>query len=177
MSTILSEFRLYICNHLIANIPSHTIRLWYYRNVMYFKIAKGCTIFMNCKFDCSGGLTIGLNSVINSNCRLDSRGGLEIGDNVSVSENVIFLTADHNEDFIGIYGREKKIIIKDYVWIGTRAMVLPGVTIEKGAVVGAGAIVTRNVDYLNVVAGIPAKKINIRPENFNYKINYKRLFQ
>lgn len=177
MSTILPELRLYICNHLIANIPSHTIRLWYYRNLMNFKIGKGCTIFMNCKFDCAGGLTIGANSVINSNCRLDARGGLEIGSNVSISEDVIFLTADHNEDFIGIFGREKKIVIKDYVWIGTRAMVLPGVTIEKGAAVGAGAIVTRNVDYLNVVAGIPAKKINIRPENFNYITHYKRLFQ
>jgi acetyltransferase-like isoleucine patch superfamily enzyme len=144
---------------------------------MKFKIGKGCTIFMNCKFDCAGGLTIGVNSVINANCRLDSRGGLEIGDNVSISEDVIFLTADHNEDFIGISGREKKIVIKSYVWIGTRAMVLPGVTIEKGAAVGAGAIVTRNVNYLDVVAGIPAKKINTRPENFNYITHYKRLFQ
>jgi len=177
MSTILSEFRLYICNHLIANIPSHTIRLWYYRNVMNFKIGKGCTIFMNCKFDCAGCLTMGVNSVINANCRLDSRGGLEIGSNVSISEDVIFLTADHNEDLIGVSGREKKIVIKDYVWIGTRAMVLPGVTVEKGATVAAGSVVTRNVDYLNIVAGVPAKKINVRPENFNYTANYKRLFQ
>ena len=177
MSTILSEFRLYICNHLIANFPSHHIRLWYYRNIMNFKIGKGCTIFMNCKFDCAGGLTIGVNSVVNSNCRLDSRGCLEIGNNVSISEEVIFLTADHNEDVFGGQGRKKNIVIGDFVWIGTRAMVLPGVTIEKGAAVGAGAVVTRNVDYLNVVAGIPAKKINIRPENFSYTTHYKRLFQ
>lgn len=177
MRVFLSELRIYICNHFVSNIPSHTFRLWYYRNIMKFKIGKGSTVFMNCKFDCSEGLTIGENSVINANCRLDSRGGLEIGNNVSVSEDVIFLTADHNEDLIGTSGREKKIVIKDYVWIGTRAMVLPGVAVEKGAVVAAGAVVTRNVDYLNVVAGIPAKKINVRPEKFNYSSKYRRLFQ
>lgn len=132
---------------------------------------------MNCKFDCAGGFIMGDNCVINANCRLDSRGILEIGNNVSVSEDVFFLTADHNEDFLGVLGRSKKIVVEDYVWIGTRAMVLPGVRIEKGAVIGAGAIVTRDVKYLDIVAGIPAKKINTRPENFNYSIEYKRLFQ
>lgn len=177
MKVFLSELRIYLCNYWISNIPSHTFRLWYYRKVMKFKIGKGSYVFMNCRFDCSDGLTIGENSVVNANCRLDSRGGLEIGNCVSVSEDVIFLTADHNEDLIGISGREKKIIIKDYVWIGTRAMILPGVTIEKGAAVAAGAIVTRDVSYLNVVAGIPAKKINMRPEEFNYSSSYRRLFQ
>jgi acetyltransferase-like isoleucine patch superfamily enzyme len=177
MKTVLSEFRLYLCNHLIANIASHRVRLWYYRKIMDFKIGDGSTIFMNCKFDCAGGLIIGENSVINAKCRLDSRGGLEIGNNVSVSEEVFFLTADHNEDLIGVYGRRKIISIEDFVWIGTRAMILPGVIIEKGAVVAAGAIVTRSVRRLDVVAGIPAKTINKRPENFNYTARYKRLFQ
>jgi maltose O-acetyltransferase len=144
---------------------------------MGFKIGKGSTIFMNCKFDCAKGLSIGVNSVINARCRIDSRGEIIIGDNVSISEEVIFLTADHNEDLIGVYGRSKKIYIEDFVWIGTRAMVLPGVIIEEGAVVAAGAIVTRSVKYLNIVAGVPAKKINMRPENFNYNAGYKRLFQ
>jgi len=177
MSRILSEFRLYICNHWVSTIPSHSIRLLFYRKVMGFKIGMGSSIFMGCKFDCPGNLIIGRNSVINANCRLDSRGGLEIGNNVSVSEDVLFLTADHNEDLIGVSGRSKRICIEDFVWIGTRAMVLPGVIIEKGAVVAAGAIVTRSVKYLNVVAGIPAKIINTRPDNFNYSARYKRLFQ
>jgi acetyltransferase-like isoleucine patch superfamily enzyme len=177
MRVFLSEFRLYLCNHLISNIPSHTIRLCYYKKVMNFKIGKGSTVFMNCKFDCAGGLVIGENCVINAKCRLDSRGGLEIGNNVSLSEEVICLTADHNEELVGVSNREKRIIIADYVWVGTRAMILPGVKLEKGALIAAGAVVTRNVEYLNVAAGVPAKKINIRPENFNYSTNYKRLFQ
>jgi len=141
------------------------------------KIGKGSIIFMNCKFDCAGGLIIADNSVINSNCRLDSRGKLIIGNNVSISEGVFCLTADHNEEFTGKNNRIKSIVINDFAWIGTRAMILPGVTLYKGAVVAAGAVVTRNVEYLNVVAGVPAKRINIRLEKFDYSTNYKRLFQ
>jgi acetyltransferase-like isoleucine patch superfamily enzyme len=174
---IISEFRLYVCNHIIGHIPSHSIRLFYYRNFMGFKIGNGSTVFMNCKFDCAKGLTIGENSVINAKCRLDSRGILVIGNNVSVSEEVLFLTADHNEDLIGVHGRPKKIIVEDYVWIGTRAMVLPGILIEKGGVIAAGAVVTRDVKSLNVVAGTPAKIINTRPAIFNYTAEYKRMFQ
>jgi acetyltransferase-like isoleucine patch superfamily enzyme len=184
MNRILSELRLYVCNNIISHFPSHTIRLWFYRKVMKFSIGTGTTIYMNCKFDCAKGLTVGNYSCINANCRLDSRGLLEIGNNVSISEDVIFLTADHNEDLLGILGREKKVYIADSVWIGTRAMILPGVTIGKGAVVAAGAVATKDVEPLTVVGGIPAKFIKLRPsnakesiENFNYKSSYKRLFQ
>lgn len=174
MSSFLSEFRLYLCNNWISGIPSHTFRLWFYRKVMGFKIGKESSIFMNCKFDCAGDLLIGENSVINANCRLDSRGGLEIGSNVSISEDVILLTADHDEIF-DVTGRNKKVIIDDYVWIGTRAMILPGVTIGKGAVIAAGAVVTKKVETLTVVAGVPAKPIKIRPGKFDYSASYRRL--
>ncbi|MFT3919790.1 acyltransferase [Cloacibacterium sp.] len=144
---------------------------------MKFEIGKGSTIFMNCKMDCAKNLKLGENSIINSNCRLDPRGKLKIGNNVSVSEEVIFLTADHNEDLIGVKGRNKEIIVEDYVWIGTRAMILPGVHIGKGAVIAAGSVVSRDVEERAIVAGVPAKQINTRPELYNYSASYKRLFQ
>ncbi len=144
---------------------------------MNFSIGKGTTIFMNCKFDCAKGLTIGNNSCINANCRLDSRGFLDIGNSVSISEDVIFLTADHNAELLGICDREKKVTVADFVWIGTRAMVLPGITIGKGAVIAAGAVVTKDIEPLAVVGGIPAKFIKYRIENFEYNATYKRLFQ
>lgn len=178
MSRILSEFRLYICNHWISCTPSHTVRLWYYRNIMGFKIGKGSNIFMNCKFDCAKGLSIGVNSVINARCRLDSRGELIIGNNVSISEEVIILTADHDSDIMGIEGRNKKVVIADYVWVATRAMILPGTNIGKGAVLAAGTVVTKNVEEFSIVAGIPACFIKKRPkDNLNYSAAYQRLFQ
>lgn len=145
---------------------------------MGFSIGKESSIFMGSKFDCARGFIMGENSVINSNCRIDTRGGIEIGSNVSISEDVILLTADHDLDSTDFKGRNKKIIIYDFVWIGTRTMLLPGVTIGEGAVVAAGSVVTKNVDSLAVVGGVPAKFIRERKiKKLSYNPVYKRLFQ
>ena len=174
---IFSELRLYSCNHIINHVPSHTLRLWFYRRIMGFMIGRGSTIFMNCKFDCTKGLNIGENSVINAYCRLDSRRGLVIGNSVSISEEVILLTGDH-DDLLGIIDRNKTITIEDFVWIGTRAMILPGVKLGKGAVIAAGSVVTKDIEPFAVVAGVPARKIKNRPySDLNYSATYMRLFQ
>jgi len=144
---------------------------------MGFKISKGSYIFLGCKFDCANNLFLGKNSVINSGCRLDNRGGLDIGENVSISSDVIILTADHDMDTPDFAGRNKKVIIDDYVWVGTRAMILPGVSIRKGALVAAGAIVTKDVSEFSVVGGVPARFIKNRPRNLNYDASYFRLLQ
>jgi maltose O-acetyltransferase len=59
------------------------------------------------------------------------------------------------------------------VWIGYRAIVLPGVTIGNGAVVGAGAVVAKDVEPYKIVAGNPAKVIGERPKDLNYECNYR----
>lgn len=177
LAEISSELRLFVCNKIVCSIPSHKARLWFYRKLMNFKLQPKVHIFMNCTFDCSENLSIGENSVINANCRLDNRGGLTIGENVSISEGVIILTADHDITSSAFAGRSREVTIEDYVWLGTRAMIMPGITIGKGAVVAAGAVVTRNVDPLCVVAGVPAKVIKMRDVNLLYQTVYMRLFQ
>lgn len=177
IKTFLSELRLYLCNHLISHIPSHSIRLFYYRNVMKFEIGKGSSIYMNCKFDSAKGFEMGVNSVINGGCRIDTRGNVKIGSNVSISEDVIILTADHDELFDFIQTRNKNVTIEDYVWIGTRVTILPGVNIAYGAVVAASGTVTKDVASCNLVGGIPAKFIKMRTKNFDYCGKYRRLFQ
>lgn len=174
---ILSEFRLYLCNNWILCIPSHTLRLSFYRTIMKFNIGAEACIFMNCVFDCKDGFTMGNNSVINAGCRLDNRGGITIGDNVSISQDVIILTADHDMDSPDFEGRNKPVKIDDYAWIGTRATILPGCTIGKGAIIAAGSIVTKDVLPFTVVAGIPAKVIKTRNNNLRYNLSYRRLFQ
>jgi maltose O-acetyltransferase len=66
--------------------------------------------------------------------------------------------------------------IEDYVFVGTRALILPGVTIGRGAFVGAGTVVTKDVAPFAIVAGCPAKQIGSRPANLQYEIRYDRLF-
>ena len=177
MRNLLSEFRLYLCNRWVSSIPSHTFRLWFYRKVMGFNIGCESAVLMDCSFDCAKGFTIGRNSIINGRCRLDNRGELTIGNNVSVSSDVIILTADHDVNSPDFSGRNRQVVIDDYVWVGTRAMILPGVKIGKGAVIGAGSVVTKNVEPYNVVAGVPAKFIGTRNDDLKYTVSYRRLFQ
>lgn len=176
MKGFFSELRLYICNHLINKVPSHTIRLWYYRKIMKFIIGEHSSILLGCSFDAAKGLYIGDNTVINNGCRLDTRGGIKIGNNVSISADTIILTADHDMDN-NFKGRNKGVSIEDYVWTGTRSMVLPGVTLKKGVVIAAGAIVTKDVEENSVVGGLPAKLIRTRKPSFNYTLNYRRFLQ
>ena len=144
---------------------------------MKFDLNQNVSLFMNCSFDAAKGLTIGRNSVINRGCRLDTRGEIIIGQNVSISQQVVILTADHDADSQEFIGRKRKVVIEDLVWIGTNAMILPGVNIGMGAVVAAGALVTKNVESFSIVAGVPAKFIKMRRRDISYDTTYRRLFQ
>ncbi|MBC7489305.1 MAG: acyltransferase [Glaciimonas sp.] len=171
-----AEGVLYFSNYVVTHIPVHFLRKFFYRHVMNFVIGKDSYIFMGASFDTRNNFEIGHNSVINQNCRLDNRGGLFIGNNVSISSDVCILTADHNPQSDQFEGRSKPIKICDYVFVGTRAMILPGVTLGKGCLVCAGAVVTKDVDENVMVAGVPARPINKRNEIMNYTVNYGRLF-
>ena len=92
---------------------------------------------------------------------------IQIGDSVKISQLVTIVDGQHefidkNLD-IGEQGYEKNsIVIEDNVWIGANSVILPGVKIGKGAVVGAGAVVTKDISNYSVVAGNPAKTIKSR---------------
>jgi len=144
---------------------------------MKFSIGTNSSIFMDCIFDCKGGLIIGNHTVINAKCRLDTRGGITIGNNVSLSQEVLVLTADHDPDSSDFAGRNSPVVIEDYVWIGTRATILPGCVIGKGAVIAAGALVTKSVEPFAIMAGVPAKLIKTRNPDIDYCFSYRRLFQ
>jgi maltose O-acetyltransferase len=174
---VFREGRLYIANHVVAWIPSHFLRLLYYRVVMKAEIGERSSILMGAWLDTPRGLTIGTASTINQKCRLDSRGGITIGNNVSISAEVAILTAEHNvqsPDFAGIV---EPVTIGDYVFIGTRAIILPGVTLGEGSVVAAGAVVTKNVLEYSIVGGIPARVLGTRARGLRYNVHYRRLFQ
>ena len=74
-----------------------------------------------------------------------------------------------NDPEFGVKGAP--VIIEDYAWVSSRTTLLPGVTIGKGAVVAAGAVVTKSVEPYTVVGGVPAKKIGERSKELNYKLS------
>lgn len=100
---------------------------------------------------------------------IDKGGELIIGKNVMMAPEVVILTQVHNykdtSRAINTQGSyPSKVIIEDDVWIGYRALILPGVRICNGAVIGAGAVVTTDIPPYNVVGGVPAKIIKVRGE-------------
>jgi len=167
---------LFITNRIVAWVPSHFFRLLYYRRGLHFDIGLNSLIFMEAWFDTPGNFCMGKNSIINQKCRLDNRGGIIIGDNVSISAEVCILTADHDLQSEQFDGRSQPVNIHDYVFVGTRAMILPGVTLGRNSAVAAGAVVTKDVPPCTIVAGVPAKPIGVRKVDPKYSVYYPRLF-
>lgn len=95
---------------------------------------------------------------INFHSKLHCFNHIEIGNNVIISENVIIRDSD-NHQIIDGNSMSAPIVIKNNVWIGMAAIILKGVTIGEGAIVAAGAVVTRDVPAHTIVAGVPAKVI------------------
>ncbi len=94
---------------------------------------------------------------------------VKIGYRVCINDGVEILTASHNVTDPGWKEIKESISIGDYVWIGTGAMILPGVSIGRGAVIGARAVVSKSVEAGTVVVGNPAKAVSRkRPEDLNY---------
>jgi acetyltransferase-like isoleucine patch superfamily enzyme len=160
----------YLTNHVVCHIPSYGLRHLWYRRVLGIKLGHHVAVHLRCYVWFYGpgqlrrdGLAIGDCSIINRNCCLDARGTLQIGSNVSISPEVTILTAFHPVDDPRFRVQTRPVKIDDYAFVGTRATVLAGVTIGRGAVVAAGAVVTRDVEPLAIVAGVPARRIGTRP--------------
>jgi acetyltransferase-like isoleucine patch superfamily enzyme len=168
-------FQDYFSNYWINKIPFYFIRHFYYRKVMGIKIGKGSSIHLNC-FITGKNIEIAENSVINRKCFLDGRGKLFIGNFASISPEVHLITGDHDYNSPDFEFRSKDIYVGDYAWIGSRATILPGVKIGKGAVVCAGAVVTRDVQEFAVVAGVPAVKIKERSRDLRYNPSWFAYF-
>lgn len=93
-----------------------------------------------------------------------------IGDCVVINDGVKLLTGSHDLMCPHFSHLTRPIVVHDYAWVASESIVLPGVTIGRGAVVAAGSVVTRNVDAGDIVAGNPAKVIKSgRTINFDYR--------
>lgn len=116
--------------------------------------------------DCGKNITIGNHVFFNSGCKFQDQGGITIDDGALLGHNVVLVTLNHCMNPEQRANLEPAPIhIGKNVWIGANAMVLPGVTIGDGAVIAAGAIVTKDVPANTIVGGIPAKKIKNVPRH------------
>lgn len=174
----------YATNYIVAYVPSHTIRHAWYRRVLGWDIGHGVSILMGPYIQMTGirtsgrRVSIGNGTVVNQKCLIYTSGGLIIGNNVSISAEVALITGTHDINDPGFLSDYRPIVIDDYAWIGTRAMILQGVTIGQGAVVMAGAVVTKDVEPFAVVGGVPARQITERTlRNPSYQLIDPPLFE
>ena len=116
-----------------------------------------------------GFIKIGNHCSVQPFCTLYGHGGLTIGDYVRIAAHTTIVSANHiftdSQRPIHHQGLSKQgIIIEDDVWIGAGAKILDGCKIGKGSVIGAGTVLTKNVEPYSVVVGVPGKKIRVRGE-------------
>lgn len=170
---IMRKLKLVIYYMLISKLPhsrflkaANKIRCWYLSNVL--KITeKGSLNFFeyNVYIGDASSLKIGANCQINENVFIQ---GAKIGSFVMIAPNVSILTKGHSfldtEIPMVQQGDTEELIpeIENDVWIGRNAIIMPGVKIGKGSIIGAGAVVTKDVEPYSIVGGIPAKLLRKR---------------
>ncbi|MGT0246943.1 MULTISPECIES: acyltransferase [Burkholderia] len=165
----------YLGNHLFMNYMPYRIRHWFLGRFCQVRIGRDSSIAMGC-FVTGYHISIGNNTVVNRYTYLDGRVPLTIGNNVNISHYTLIQTLTHdpqNPDFVCLC---KPVVIEDHVWIGARAIISPGVRIGEGAVVGAGSVVTRDVEPYTIVAGNPARFIKERTRDLRYRSRYFPFF-
>jgi len=134
---------------------------------MLARMGRNVTVEKNAQFGSGRHVEIGDNSGIGMNCRVSH---VRIGNNVMMGPDCVLLSANHRYDDLTTpmveQGHEETqtTVIDDDVWIGTRVIVLPGRHLGAHSIIGAGAVVTRNVPPYAIVGGNPARIIGWRRE-------------
>lgn len=168
ITTIFLEFWLLILR-IVGYIPIHTIRKIFYL-ASGIDMPLNSTIHIGANFFKPSNIKIGHDTIIGDHCFLDGRAPLTIGNHVGIASQVLIYNDEHNINSDNYENSFGPVEIGDYVFIGPRAIILPNIKIGKGAVVAAGAVVTKDIPDFEIWGGVPAKKINDRQ---NQKPNYK----
>ena len=139
-----------------------------FRRILAKKLFKSCgknfIALNNVKFNVPDKIEIGDDVIFSNDIFIDSKGGFKIGNSSGIAEGTYVFTHSHSEEDHAV--REyKPVILKDYVKVYSRCTILPGVTIENQAIVGAGSIVNKDVEENSLVIGAPIKKVRDRRNN------------
>jgi len=176
IESIFLEFEVYLL-HLVGLVPCHHLRRFFYR-LAGMKIGKGSTIHMETRFYYPKNIIIGEDSIVGEKAVLDGRDRLFIGNHVAVASEVMIYNSEHDINDEYFTPLCAPVTIEDYCFIGPRTIILPGVRIGRGAVIAAGAVVTKDVPPYAIVGGIPAKIIGERKnKSLHYKLGRARWFR
>ncbi len=151
------------------NLPSMEgmlVRYGFYK-LLFKKIKSLALIYPGVYFTHTYGIEAGHNFSVNSGAILDGRGGITIGDGVMIGPHTAIYSSGHNytqtdRPMTSLDHVIAPVIISDDVWIGAHVCITGGITIGRGAIVAAGAVVTKDVEPYTIVSGVPAHVIGKR---------------
>ncbi len=162
----------YTYNYWVGRMPSRTIRSLFLRSWLG-ALGEGTGVQLGCRFLNGRKVFLGRRNVINFGCLFDGRRyTIRTGDDVSIGPEAVILTLGHDPQSPQFEDRGGDVEIGDRVWIACRAMILPGVKIGEGAVVAAGAVVTRDVPAFTMVGGAPAREIGRRERDLKFSLRF-----
>jgi putative colanic acid biosynthesis acetyltransferase WcaF len=160
-------------NLLFTGVPFHAVRQSFLR-AAGMKIGRKVALLRGTTLTRPERISIGNHCIIGFQCFLGGEGGITIGDNVNIASFSVLLGGAHDINSPSFESILRPMVIEDYAWIATRATIMAGLRIGRGAVVAAGAVVTRDVPPYHIVAGVPARHIGDRkPEACKYEFNYQ----
>ncbi len=150
----------------IPGVPGFAIRTLAYK-ALFKRLAGMAWIQPGVTFVESNRLVVGKNFGVNSGSYINAVGGITMGDYVLIGSNVTISSGQHPIEgrLPPVFARPvipKPIVIEDDVWIGAGAVIMPGITLRRGTVVGANAVVTADTEEYSVMAGVPARKLRTR---------------
>ena len=160
-------YRLYLLTMRGESMHWLPVRRWLLDGLLGRK-HQGLQVFADVFIEGLEGLTIGDNVSINRGCNISAEGGLTIGDDVAIGHSSTLLTTEHGFSAVDVPIRNQPLdnfptVIGPNCWLGARVCILAGVSLARGTIVGAGAVVTHSVEDSDcTVAGVPARLIKRR---------------
>jgi maltose O-acetyltransferase len=163
--------------HIATYIPSHTIRNGIWR-AFGLRLGKHSTLHTGVRVFDPRNIKIGEGTIIGYASFIDGRDKVTIGSHTDIASEVMIYSSEHDISSSDFSATLAPVTIGDYVFIGPRAIILAGVTIGEGAIVAAGAVVTKDVEPFTIVGGVPAKAIGERKlKDPHYRLGRFKLFQ
>lgn len=141
----------------------NALRIAVIRNII--PVGQNCRIMKNVYFGNGNNVSIGHSCRINEKTRLDR---VTIGNHVMIARETVFLGKMHEFEDLETpmvdqgERSQGQTVVEDNVWIGLRAIILPGLTLRNGTIIGAGAVVTKDTEVNGIYAGVPAKLVRFR---------------
>ena len=162
-----------VYNSGVGLLPSRSLRHLFLR-LWLGRLGAGSGVQRGCRFLNARKVRLGPRNVINFGTLIDGRSfRVTTGADVSIGPEAAILTLGHDPQTPDFADKGGDVMIGDRVWIAYRAVILPGVTIGEGAVVAAGAVVSRDVAAWTIVAGNPAVVVGARSRDLAYRLDYR----